>query len=187
MVRKIITWLDLQGRYRVTSPAYDDEMRPNDESEDETIERIWAKLVASGGYGIPSDHPRFHVEDSHQRERLVECCGTYFRYVGRADENGRRTAIGGAWEMDVDGRPKVNMVKARDVHMDNIRVARNEQLSVLNALQGQAIGRADNSERVRIELEKQTLRDLPTTFDLDRFATPKELMEAWPSELPPRS
>ena len=64
MTKKIITWVDLEGRYRVTSPAYKDRSRPVEETEDECLERVWARLVAVGGYGIPIDHPHFYVEDA---------------------------------------------------------------------------------------------------------------------------
>ena len=121
---KIITWVDLQGRYRITSPAYNDATRPAGESEDACLNRTWATLVAKGGYGIPLDHPHHYVEDADQRTKLVECCGTEFRY----GVNGDRSAVDGAWEMDTDGTPKVNMAKARAIHMDAIRVVRNAEL-----------------------------------------------------------
>jgi len=38
-MKKIITWVDLQGRYRVTSPAYDDPQH-RDKTEDELINFI---------------------------------------------------------------------------------------------------------------------------------------------------
>ncbi len=89
--------------------------------------------------------------------------------------------------MDVDGRPKVNMANARLVQMDYIRAERDKELERLDALQGRAMGRNDNAERTRLEQEKQTLRDLPMTFDLSVHLDPQELMEAWPTELPPRT
>ena len=98
---KIITWVDLQGRYRVTSPAYDDLARLQGFSEDDAINWVWTSIVQSGLYGIDFDHPMHLVEDADQRERLTECCGTYFRYSRRS---------GGAWEMDTDGRPKVILI-----------------------------------------------------------------------------
>ena len=174
MTKKIITWTDLQGRYRVTSPAYNDTTRPAGETEDECIERVWAKLVASGGYGIPIDHPHFLVEDADQRVRLEECGGTYFRYAGKPDSLGRRDAIYGAWEMDVDGTPKVNMTKARVVHIDRIRVARDAELTKLDVPSLRAVESADDAEQARIGTLKQTLRDIPETFDLSVYATPDE-------------
>ena len=183
-MKKIITWIDLQGRYRVTSPAYDDPTNPPGETEDECIERVWAKLVASGGYGIPVDHPRFHVEDADQRARLTECCGNYFRYVGKPDAEGRRSAVGGAWEMDIDGRPKINMAKAQGVQMDYIRQERDAELETLDIPALRAMESGDAADQKRIGALKQALRDIPQTFDLSGYTTPQTLRAAWPMDLP---
>ena len=186
MTKKIITWVDLQGRCRVTSPAYNDPTNPPGETEDECIERVWAKLVASGIYGIPLNHPRFMVEDADQRVRLEDCCGTYFRYQGKPDADGRRSAVGGAWEMDVDGRPKVNIAKARVVQMDIIRVARDAELLKEDGKFTIATKKKDVAGQQASEARSQTLRDIPQTFSLGGFRTPETLKAAWPTELPPQ-
>ena len=187
MTKKIITWVDLEGRYRVTSPAYNDRSRPIGETEDECLERVWARLVAVGGYGIPIDHPHFYVEDADQRERLAECCGTDFRYAGKPDANGLRDGKDGAWEMDTDGRPKVNMAKARGVHMDCIRLSRNKELAKKDTPFMRAVEAGDTSAQSTIATEKQVLRDIPQTFDLTTDNdTPEELKAKWPTELPAR-
>jgi len=184
---KIITWVDLQGRYRVTSPAYNDLIRPAGETEDECLERVWASLVAKGGYGIPIDHPHFYVEDADQRTKLAECCGNYFRYAGKPDADGRRGGESGAWEMDTDGTPKVNMAKARGVHMDTIRVVRNAELVKKDLTSLRAIEAGDTDAQATIATEKQVLRDIPATFDLTTDAgTPEKLKAKWPTELPAR-
>ena len=184
---KIITWVDLQGRYHVTSPAYNDSTRPVGETEAECLERVWARLVAVGGYGIPIDHPHFYVEDADQRAKLIECGGTEFRYAGKPDANGVRDGKDGAWEMDTDGTPKVNMEKARVVHMDNIRVIRNAELVKKDLPSLRAIEAGDTDAQATIATEKQVLRDLPTTFDITTDVdTPEKLKAKWPAELPAR-
>ena len=185
MTKRIITWVDLQGRYRVTSPAYDDPSRPVGETEDECLERVWAAIVAKGGYGIPIDHPHHYVEDADQRTKLIECCGTDFRYAGKPDANGQRDGRDGAWEMDTDGTPKINMAKARGVHMDKIRVVRDAELVKLDLTSLRAVEAGDASAQSTIATEKQTLRDIPQTFDLTT-STPTQLKAKWPSELPAR-
>ncbi len=180
-MKKIITWVDLQGNYRVTSPAYDWLAKAHGFTEDDAINWNWTKLVVDGDYGITEDHPLFLVEDFDQRARLVECCGTYFRY-GAFTQAG----VDGAWEMDIDGRPRINMVKASVIQMDFIRIARNTELKVLDELQSRAQGTFDLTEVTRLELKKNTLRNLPETFDLSSFTTPQALKEAWPGELPVR-
>ena len=78
------------------------------------------------------------------------------------------------------------MVKARIVQMDYIRDQRDQELKLIDELQLRSLGRGDNDERVRLEQEKQILRDLPANFDLSIHATPEALKAAWPAELPVR-
>ena len=170
---KIITWIDLEERYRITSPAYGDRANPLGETEAETVIRVWARIRAR--YGLPDDH-KFHlVEDADQRARLVEISKTYFRY-GVFNTNARA----GAWEMDVDGRPKVNMAKARPIKIDRIRVERNARLaatdSEVSKLDGAAIPAA-------LKTKRQALRDLPVTIqpDIDAINTPVALEAYEPS------
>jgi hypothetical protein len=184
---KIITWVDLQGRYRTTSPAYNDLTRPVGETEAECLERVWARLVAVGGYGIPIDHPHFYVEDAVQRAKLIECGGTEFRYAGKPDADGNRSGVGGAWEMDTDGTPKVNMTKARGIQMDKIRVVRNAELAKEDVNMLKAIEAGDTSAQSTMATKKQVLRDIPATFDITTGVTTPELLKAkWPTELPAR-
>jgi hypothetical protein len=147
------------------------------------LERTWETLVAKGGYGIPSDHPHFYVEDADQSAKIKGCCGNDFRYASKPDANGDRSAVDGAWEMDTDGTPKVNMAKARGVHMDKIRVMRNVQLDALDIPFMRAMETGDQREITRITELKQTLRDIPQTFDLTA-RTPQQLTARWPIELP---
>jgi len=85
--------------------------------------------------------------------------------------------------MDVDGRPKVNMVKARQVHMDHIRVVRDAELGKLDLSALRAFEDGDLLAQVRTATLKQTLRDIPQTFDLTPFPTPAALKAAWPEGL----
>ena len=184
-MRKIITWVDRQGRYRVTSPAYDDLTRPPGETEDECLERVWKRLVEVGGYGILIDHPHYYVEDADQRTKITECCGNDFRYAGKPDANGHRDGTGGAWEMDSDGTPKVNMAKARGVQMDKIRVMRDKELAKKDIDMLRAIESGDSSAQSTVATDKQTLRDIPANFDLTTGVdTPEKLKAKWPDGLP---
>ena len=84
----------------------------------------------------------------------------------------------GAWEDDPTESPepiKVNMSKARGLHMDRIRAARDKELARLD------IEQLKGSD---VAAEKQILRDIPTVFDLSGAATPDALKTLWPSELP---
>ena len=85
--------------------------------------------------------------------------------------------------MDTDGRPKVDMPKARIVHMDHIREARNVEIEKLDVPYMRAVEAADTEEQASISTQKQTLRDIPETFDLEGYTTPATLKDAWPDEL----
>jgi hypothetical protein len=184
---KVITWVDLQGRYRVTSPAYNDELRPSGETEAECLERVWARLVEAGSYGIPIDHPHFYVEDADQQAKITTLSGNDFRYAGQPDANGRRGGESGAWEMDTDGTPKIDMAKARVVHMDKIRVVRNVELVKKDLTSLRAIEAGDTGAQATIATEKQVLRDIPATFNITTgVTTPVQLKAKWPAELPAR-
>lgn len=169
-MKKVITWVDLQGRYRVTSPAYSNPTRPPDETEDDIIARTLARIKVR--YGLPDNHPFNFVEDAEQRIRVAELAGTVFRY-GVFDTDARA----GAWEMDNDGLPKVNMPKARVIKTDRIRVIRNERLAESDIDIVKLDGGAAPPE---LKAKRQALRDLPAIIqsDLDAITTP-EALEAW--------
>ena len=183
MVKKIITWVDLEGRYRVTSPAYGSHP---DKTEDELIDRVINQPVKGlkARYGLPDNHPFHIVEDADQKAALEACCGQYFRWPATPGDT-VRDARGGAWEMDVDGHPKVNMPKARGIHMDVIRKARNTELAAKDITFMRAVEAGDTDAQATIATEKQALRDIPQTFDLTTD-TPEQLKAKWPSELPAR-
>jgi len=87
--------------------------------------------------------------------------------------------------MDTDGTPKVNMPKARGIHMDRIRVVRDAELAKKDITFMQAVEAGDTSAQSTIATEKQVLRDIPQTFDLTTD-TPIQLKAQWPAELPAR-
>ena len=79
----------------------------------------------------------------------------------------------------------VNMPKARVLHMDAIRRVRNAELAKLDITYMRAIEAGDTDAQATIATEKQTLRDIPATFDITTDVdTPAALKSKWPSELP---
>lgn len=81
------------------------------------------------------------------------------------------------------GRIFIDMERAREIHMDRIRRARDVELAKLDIDFMRAIEAGDLDEQAEIALHKQRLRDTPQTFDLSGYATPAELKEAWPVDL----
>ena len=81
----------------------------------------------------------------------------------------------------------VNMSKARAIHLAEIRRVRNEELAAKDITFMRAVEAGDASAQATIGTEKQTLRDLPATFDITTGVdTPEKLKGRWPDQLPAR-
>ena len=81
----------------------------------------------------------------------------------------------------------VNMTKAREIHLAEIRRVRNEELAKEDITFIRAVEAGDTDAQNTIKTKKQTLRDLPATFDITTDVdTPEQLKAKWPSELPDR-
>jgi hypothetical protein len=180
---KKITFVDLQGRFRIVTPSYGAQRRSGEQTEAEYLDAVWARLVARGVYSVPADHPHFYIEEADIQTKIDACSGADFRYAGKPDADGVRDGRNGAWEMDSDGTPKVNMAKARGVQMDKIRVMRDKELVKKDVEILKAIEAGDSSAQATVATDKQTLRDIPQTFDLTTD-TPVQLKAKWPDGLP---
>ena len=81
----------------------------------------------------------------------------------------------------------VNMSKARLIHMGEIRKVRNAELVKEDVTFMRAVEAEDTNAQATIKTKKQTLRDLPATFDITTDVdTPEKLKAKWPKELPAR-
>ena len=81
----------------------------------------------------------------------------------------------------------VDMTKARAIHLAEIRRVRNEELVKEDVTFMRAIESEDTDAQATIKTKKQTLRDLPATFDITTDVdTPEKLKAKWPTELPER-
>lgn len=92
-------------------------------------------------------------------------------------------AFRNAWEL-TDGQIVVSMPKARTIHMDCIRKARNKELDRLDKEWMRAQGQGNSNLSQQVESQKQALRDLPQSVDLSQFTTPEALLSFWPEGLP---
>ena len=88
-----------------------------------------------------------------------------------------------AWE-DTGTAVQVNMPKARLIHMERIRQARNAAIEALDVAYMKALEAGDTIGQDRIATEKQILRDIPQTFSLSSYRSPATLKAAWPAPLP---
>jgi len=77
----------------------------------------------------------------------------------------------------------IDLGKAKEVLMEKIRGTRDKQLSELDLPKTIAEEKGDKKELKRIIKQKNKLRDLPPTINLDQFKTIQELQKFWPEEL----
>ena len=81
----------------------------------------------------------------------------------------------------------VNMTKARAIHLEEIRRVRNAELVKEDVTFMRAVEAEDTDAQATIKTKKQTLRDIPATFDITTDVdTPEKLKAKWPTELPAR-
>ncbi len=78
-----------------------------------------------------------------------------------------------AWHYDGE-TVAINMERAREVQMNNIRFVRNKKLAELDI---------ETLKGNDVQAEKQVLRDIPANFNLTQANTPEELKALWPDEL----
>lgn len=77
-----------------------------------------------------------------------------------------------------------DMIKAREIHMARIREERDKELKRLDIEYIRADEQNNVAEKTRLASEKQTLRDLPQTFDLSSALDVDQLKALWPAGLP---
>lgn len=80
-----------------------------------------------------------------------------------------------AWTDDLPTETiDIHMGRAREIHMNRIRKARDDHLSSLDL---------ETFRGNDVQDKKQILRDIPQKFDLSKAQTPDELKLLWPVEL----
>lgn len=87
-----------------------------------------------------------------------------------------------AWQLN-DGVIEVDMVKARDIWRDKIRLARSSALSSLDCDYMKAMEVADVTLQQSIAQQKQALRDAPKDEGIDTALNPDELKQVQPAGL----
>lgn len=129
---------------------------------------VVAIVIPSASFLRNYDDPEYAAKDA--AEKMVPP-DTEYRVIRDDSEIPTDRTFRNAWTMDLT----VDMDKAREIHMDRIRVVRDEELKRLDI---------ETLKGVDVQKEKQALRDIPQTFDLDKAETPDELKALWPKELP---
>ena len=81
-----------------------------------------------------------------------------------------------AWKI-VDGKIEMDITKAREVHRENIRIARQEKLAELDIEFQRAL--ETSTDTSAIIAKKQALRDAPADSAIDAATTESELKAQW--------
>ena len=75
----------------------------------------------------------------------------------------------------------VNMIKARDIHREKVREARNPKLAAKDVEFQRAL--ETGADTAAIVAAKQALRDAPASAAIEAATTPDELKASWDAEL----
>lgn len=75
----------------------------------------------------------------------------------------------------------INMNKARDIHRDKVRQARNPKLAAKDVEFQRAL--ETGADTAAIVAAKQALRDAPAAANIEAATTPEELKQAWDADL----
>ena len=136
---------------------------------------------------IPLTEDMYELEDEDEfLDRLqgfvLPATATNVRRI-EAEEISETRDFRNAWEQGTDGTIQTNMPKARSIHMGKIRDARVGVLSSLDKDWSKFTGQKKTVEADEVEAKRQALRDIPQTFDLERYTTTRTLLRAWPKEI----
>lgn len=124
------------------------------------------------------------TEDQYRRHVVERSIPAGHKYIELKDDwtpPDDRT-FRGAWTLD--GKAvTVDMPKARKLFLDRVREARVRKLEALDNEWMKATGQGRAADAVYVETERQALRDLPQTLNVDAASTTEALKALWPREL----
>jgi hypothetical protein len=132
--------------------------------------------------GISPDAVAEEVE-KWQSTSEVKATGSWIMAEGDMP-SGRR--FRDAWVHAGGGKCRIDLARARALHMSRIRAARDHALAALDIPFIRAVEASDAERRSVIAATKQRLRDLPETLDLAAAETADQLDAIWPDDLPRR-
>jgi len=89
-------------------------------------------------------------------------------------------AFRNCWRDDGLGKVQVDMPLARQLRLEEIRAKRDVLLAQTDTLLLRAVEAQDAPRQQALKALRQTLRDVPQSFPLDKFTTPEALAQAEP-------
>lgn len=88
-----------------------------------------------------------------------------------------------AWALLEGGLVELDMAKAAQIRLNQIRGIRNERLKELDTEQIIALGRGDAAKVAEVESKKQSLRDIPQKLNFSSAKNAYDLRHIIPPEL----
>ena len=128
-----------------------------------------------GGIAISTPAPNVNIKTVIARDIPQGC---KYKVVDRAKLPYDRT-FRGAWTIDCT----VDMDKAKEIWIDQIRIVRNDRLKALDIEWMKAIENGENKEASDIAAVKQSLRDVTERADIHKCKTTESLKKYWPQIL----
>jgi len=128
-----------------------------------------------GGIAISTPAPNVNIKTVIARDIPQGC---KYKVVDRAKLPYDRT-FRGAWTIDCT----VDMDKAKEIWIDQIRIVRNDRLKALDIEWMKAIENGENKEASDIAAVKQSLRDVTERADIHKCKTTASLKKYWPQIL----
>ena len=128
-----------------------------------------------GGIAVSVPAPNVDIQTVIARDIPQDCD---YNIVDSAKLPNDRT-FRGAWTMDCT----VDMDKAKDIWIDQIRIVRNERLKELDIEWMKAMENGENKEASNIAAVKQALRDVTERKDIHNCKTVASLKKYWPQVL----
>jgi hypothetical protein len=128
-----------------------------------------------GGIAISIPAPDVDIKTVIARDIPKGCD---YKVVDKAKLPEDRT-FRGAWTIDC----KVDMDKAKEIWLDQIRITRDERLKELDIEWMKAMENGENKEASNIAAVKQALRDVTERKDIHSCKTVASLKKYWPQVL----
>ena len=101
-------------------------------------------------------------------------------FIVEDSEIPKNTFFTRAWKI-VDGKIEMDITKAREVHRENIRIARQEKLAELDIEFQRAL--ESSSDTSTIVAKKQALRDAPADSDIAAASDTDALKAQWKTDI----
>ena len=135
-----------------------------------------------GGVSVVCPTPEFCANPANTIDMLIKTLplGVHFE-VHQAEDMPTDRYFRNAWRLDAG--VSIDLMQAREIHMDKLRVIRNEKLTELDVFFQRALEDKDIIMQDNIADKKNALRDMPRNADMSSLDTPDKIKAFMPDVL----